>query len=738
MPRYATVVVDISVDKKFDYLIPPELVESAVPGVRVRVPFRSGARSAYVVAVRDGERRRGARAIISVRDREPVVSAALLRLADWISSYYCCPLPAAIRCIVPSGVRKGRRSKTPLFVRPIPGAGGGEEGLERLASKAPVQARALKALLDGGGPVLVSELAGKTGASRDSIRSLEKKGLVEIFRERVFRDPWEGGAAGVESSLPPTPEQARAIAHLVKLLDGNEFAITLLHGVTGSGKTEVYMQAIDEALKRGRGAIVLVPEISLTPQTVGMFKARFSEKVAVLHSRLGEGERLDEWDRLKTRRARVVVGARSAVFAPVPDLGLIVVDEEHERSYKQEDSPRYHARDVAVARGRIEGAAVILGSATPSVESFSKAAAGGYGLFTLSRRIENRRLPEITIVDMKEENRRSGRMNFFSRRLITAMEARLEKGEQVILFLNRRGYSPVVICGKCGHVQNCPHCSVSLTLHMASRKMLCHLCGAEHKPLRRCPRCGSKSLRLLGAGTQRLESMISKFFPEYRVGRMDSDSMVGKGVHARILGEFTRGEIQILLGTQMIAKGLHVPNVTLVGVISADTALNLPDFRASEQTFQLLTQVSGRAGRGDVPGEVIVQTYAPRHPAIIAARDGDYEAFYRRELAFREELGYPPAKRLVLVTLRGRNEQAVKWFSGQYSKMLAAQAPRGMETLGPAPSPIARVRGYYRWQLVCKGGNGREVNEALKAVSTGLRAGKNIQILVDVDPVSML
>jgi primosomal protein N' (replication factor Y) len=554
----------------------------------------------------------------------------------------------------------------------------------------------------------------------------------------VYRDPWEGESILPTEHLPPTPEQRRAIEHATRALGQRRFSVILLHGVTGSGKTEVYLQAIDEALKSGRGAIILVPEISLTPQTVEGFKARFAQNVAVLHSRLSLGERLDEWEKLREGRARVVVGARSAIFAPVHNLGLIVVDEEHERTYKQEEAPRYHARDVAVMRGKIENAIVILGSATPSVESYRNALIGKYRLFRLPRRIEDRPLPTVTIVDMKEEIRRVGRMTFFSRLLLRAMEDRLEKREQVMLFLNRRGFSPVMICKRCGFVHKCPNCSVALTTHDEGERLLCHLCGFMAEPAVQCPRCHTRGFRFPGLGTQKLELTVSKLFPGCRVARMDSDSMTTKGAHAETLKAFRDGEIQILIGTQMIAKGLHFPNVTLVGVICADTALSFPDFRAAEYTFQLLTQVAGRAGRGEVHGEVIVQTYAPKHPAIMAARSQDYEAFYRQEIPFRKELGYPPFTRFIVVTVRGRSEGAVKWISGYCARTVRELHPPGMEVLGPAPSPIVRTKGYYRWQIIFKGESVIRMNAVLREALGKVKPGKGIQIVVDADPISML
>lgn len=738
MSKFASVVFDLGIDKQFDYRIPPQLEDSVEPGVRVYVPFRSRKLSAYVVAVTEGEGHPGAKEIVSVRDREPVVSASLIALAEWMASYYVCSLATALRCIVPSSVRKGHQAKMPFFVYLNRERVHDERSVNELCPKAHRQALALKALLSHDGPMQLRLLLRRAGSTQGSIRSLEKKGLVQLLRQRIYRDPWVGEEIEFEEHLPPTPEQANALAYLNGALEGKQFSVVLLHGITGSGKTEVYLQAIDTALKSGRGAIMLVPEIALTPQTVERFKARFAGSVAVFHSRLSDGERLDEWEKLRQGKARVVVGARSAIFAPVKDLGLIVVDEEHEHTYKQEEAPRYHARDVAVMRGKIESVTVLLGSATPSVESYRNAVTKKYALFRLPRRIQDRPLPSVTVVDMREELRRTGRMSFISRRLLKAMEERLERGEQVILFLNRRGFSPVLICGKCGHVQKCPNCSLSLTVHGEGAKLLCHLCGFSMVPQAHCPRCRSKGVRFPGIGTQKLELLMSKLFPGQRAGRMDADSMTGKHAHAETLAAFARGEIKILIGTQMIAKGLHFPNVTLVGVVCADTALNLPDFRAAEHTFQLITQVAGRAGRGDVPGEVIVQTYAPRHPSLVAASTQDYELFYRREIPFREELGYPPVKRFVIVTVRGRSEEAVKWVSRHLARMLKEGAGDVFELLGPAPSPIARAKGYYRWQMIMKGERVLAMNEILRPVISALRPGRNVQIVVDADPSSML
>ena len=454
----------------------------------------------------------------------------------------------------------------------------------------------------------------------------------------------------------------------------NSSHVFLLHGVTGSGKTEIYLQALAHALEQGKGAIVLVPEISLTPQTVERFKARFSSGklqtlVAVLHSHLSTGERHDEWHKIRQGRARIVIGARSAIFAPVEPLGLIIVDEEHEHTYKQEEAPRYHARDVAIMRGQMEGAVVVLGSATPSLESYYNCKKGKYTLLELPERVDNQKMPHVRVVDMRQAAYKEKGPPIFSPQLKEAITQRLERGEQTILFLNRRGYSTALQCPKCGYVAQCPNCSLALTYHRIEQKLSCHICGHNEKVPSVCPnpKCKNPAIRYAGTGTQKVEELLGKLFPTARVRRMDADTMKRKDDYRKTLGDFRAGKIDILVGTQMIAKGLHFPNVTLVGIIYADLALHQPDFRAGERTFQLLTQVAGRAGRGDVEGEVFVQAFAPFHPAIQYARRHDFTGFYEQEMEFREQLKYPPLSRVALLTLKGRNEDKVK-FSAEHLK----------------------------------------------------------------------
>jgi primosomal protein N' (replication factor Y) (superfamily II helicase) len=526
----------------------------------------------------------------------------------------------------------------------------------------------------------------------------------------------------------------------------------LLHGVTGSGKTEVYLQAIAHALEQGKGAIVLVPEISLTPQTVERFKARFSSGtlqtlVAVLHSHLSAGERHDEWHKIRQGRARIVIGARSAIFAPIDPLGLIIVDEEHEHTYKQEESPRYHARDVAIMRGQMEGAPVVLGSATPSLETYFNCRKGKYTLLDLPERVDDQKMPRVRVVDMRQAARKDKGTPIFSPQLKEAITQRLERGEQTILFLNRRGYSTSLQCPKCGHVCGCPNCSISLTYHRLEQKLACHICGHSQKVPAVCPNesCKNPAIRFAGTGTQKVEETLAKLFPNARVHRMDADTMKRKDDYRKILGDFRVGKIDILVGTQMIAKGLHFPNVTLVGIIFADLALHQPDFRAGERTFQLLTQVAGRAGRGEIEGEVVVQAFTPFHPAIQFARRHDFLGFYDQETEFREQLKYPPFSRVALLTLKGRNEEKVK-FSADHLKRVVESAVhnpqskndfRGLVIAGPAPAPLLRAETFYRYQIMLRTQRMSALSRELSKIVQSLVLPEDVTLAVDIDPVDL-
>lgn len=646
-------------------------------------------------------------------------------------------------------------AKRAKVVRLVPGVHV-DEVARTLAGRAPRQAQALQALeeaigsgdlrADPGGAVLLSEFVRAYGVSQAAVAGLASKGLVEIADVEIHRAPGapELGLAGQVRSL--TSHQEAAIRAVRESLDGRGPSTILLHGVTGSGKTEVYLRAIGEAVSRGKQAIVLVPEISLTPQTVERFAKRFGDRIAVFHSGLSLGERYDEWRRVRAGAVDVAIGARSAVFAPFERLGLIVIDEEHENTYKQEDDPRYHAREVAEERARLTGAVVVLGSATPSIESYHAAVEGRIGLVTMPSRVDGSELPRVTVVDMREELK-AGNRSVFSRRLAEAIRERLEARQQTILFLNRRGHSTFVLCRLCGHVMKCPSCDVSLTYHLGEASLVCHYCDFREPAPETCPACGSKYIRHFGAGTEKIEEEVRRVFPEARVARMDVDTTRRKGAHERILSAFRRREVDILVGTQMIAKGLDFPGVTLVGVVSADTSLNLPDFRSPERTFQLLTQVAGRAGRGGTPGDVIIQTYSPDHYSIVCAASHDYERFYEQEIESRRRLGYPPFSHIILIVATAPTEPAAvrainTAVEGLYSALGGQEGAEraGIEVLGPSPAPIVRLRGRYRWRVALKGPDLAAISAAASAGAARASSARypDTAVTIHVDPMSML
>ncbi|MFA5369970.1 MAG: primosomal protein N' [Candidatus Omnitrophota bacterium] len=567
-----------------------------------------------------------------------------------------------------------------------------------------------------------------------AIPSSLKKGNVSVKR-RVEGDDYS--AIMPSTAFVPTQEQLIALKSINRAVDAGLHEVFLLHGVTGSGKTEVYMQAIGNALKKGGGCIVLVPEISLTPQAVERFKARFRDKVAIFHSRLTTGQKYHEWKKLADGLCRIVVGARSAIFSPVRGLGLVIVDEEHDTSYKQQDAPRYHAVDAAIIRARICGAVVVLGGATPSLESYYKASSGAYKLLRLSERIEKRPLPEVRILDMRQEivERRKKRI-IFSRALIERMEKVIRNNEQAILFLNRRGFSTYAFCRKCGHVERCGKCNVALNYHSDRDILLCHYCNFHKRPVNICPVCKGGYIDYFGFGTQRVESELSRYFPSIEISRMDTDSTRKRASHAQILSQFSSRKTQVLIGTQMVAKGHDFPMVTLVGVVLADTSLNLPDFRAGERTFQLLTQVAGRSGRGDVPGEVIIQTYMPNHYTIQCAVNHDYHDFYNKELAFRRQLCLPPFSNIINLCLRSFREDDARKASEALAAHILNKKLNGLRGLsGPCQAMIYRLRRQYRWNIILKVKDLAVFNPLLKACLGEFKKPHRVMLAIDANPV---
>ena len=632
-----------------------------------------------------------------------------------------------------------------------------EDYCQEQASRAPARAACLRSAVEAGS-LPAGELAVRAAVSLSTVQALVKEGLLRARWTPRRRVPWGEAVAEPGRPLAPTPEQEEAVREIADAAKAGRPTPFLLYGVTASGKTEVFLRVIESVLAQSRQAIVLTPEISLTVQALGIYRARFGDRVAILHSALSIGERWDEWQRIRTGEAAVVIGARSAVFAPTPALGLIVVDEEHETSYKQEQAPRYHAREVALKRGELSGCPVVLASATPALESFYQAEAGAYRLLQLPRRVEDRPLPRVSIVDMRSRKDSSApprqpsnssqaetgpqRSAIFSAALQQAIAARLAAAEQVILFLNRRGFATFLLCPICGESLRCPDCRVALKYHREERQVRCHHCGLARPAPDVCSRCGGSQIRFSGFGTERVQRELERLFPRARPERMDRDTTSRKGAHVRIVGHFRAAETDVLIGTQMVAKGFDFPGVTLVGVISADTSLNLPDFRAAERAFQLLTQASGRSGRGEKNGEVIVQTYLPQHYSIQAAAQQDYLAFYRQEIEARRELNYPPLSHLVNVVVsadeEGEAAARAQRISEELRRLAPAHAGEGaVEVLGPAPAPLAKLRGKHRWHLLVRGKRAevhRLVKDALMAIAEWGKPG----LVVDVDPVSLM
>jgi primosomal protein N' (replication factor Y) len=794
----ARVSLEIALRKEFDYLIPPGLAGQIDVGSRVQVPFGPRKIFGCVTALAEESAHAKLKPILKIIGAQTLVTPKVLKLARWIADYYCCAPETALKSVLPEAVRKEKSGwRERLFVRALPVSGE--------FPKLPKRQQEVWNIIEERRELPLQELVELAETTTATVRKLEDRGLVEIAPKISERDPYAREHILPSQPLLLNPAQATALEKIKDRMSDIRSqkpgtgsptsdlrppsSVFLLHGVTGSGKTEVYLQALAHALEQGNGAIVLVPEISLTPQTVERFKARFSSGklqtlVAVLHSHLSAGERHDEWHKIRQGRARIVIGARSAIFAPVEPLGLIIVDEEHEHSYKQEEAPRYHARDVAIMRGRMENAVVVLGSATPSLESYYNCKKGKYTLLELPERVDDQKMPHVRVVDMRQAARGEKGIPIFSPQLKEAITQRLEKHEQTILFLNRRGYSTSLQCPKCGYVAQCPNCSLALTFHRQEQKLCCHICGHVAPVPSVCPneKCKNPAIRFAGTGTQRVEETLAKLFPHARVKRMDSDTMKHKDDYRKVLGDFRAGKTDILVGTQMIAKGLHFPNVTLVGIIYADLALHQPDFRAGERTFQLLTQVAGRAGRGDVEGEVFVQAFAPFHPAIQYARRHDFAGFYEQEIEFREQLKYPPVSRVALLTLKGRNEDKVK-FSAEHLKReleknlkssdnengplirpAATFSPFGGEKenkahhslapqsgeragargafkdliiAGPAAAPLLRAETFYRYQIMLRMRAMSKLSQSLAKIIGTLALPDDVMLTVDIDPVNL-
>ncbi|MUK89485.1 primosomal protein N' [Ornithinibacillus sp. L9] len=799
----AKVIVDVQakeINQTFDYLIPDRFKDILSLGMRVIVPFGPRKISGFVVGKASSSSFSNLKEIVDVLDLTPVLTGELLQLGKWVAedtltlyiTAYQAMLPQVLKSqykkelirtegaelppelehlfagrdiiayeefehstirysqlqkaiqvgsisvnyIVKSKITKKQIS----MIRPAKEEHLLEEAYLEMPKQANKQRELLAYFIQHPKEIEQSKLLNLLGTTRSTLKPLLDKGLLTAFKSEVYRNPYNDDAFEKTYPLDLTDQQKQAIAPIKENIAQEKHNVVLLHGITGSGKTEVYLQAIQDVIEKGKEAILLVPEIALTPQMVKRFKGRFGANVAVMHSALSNGEKYDEWRKIHRKEVKVVVGARSAIFAPFENIGIIIIDEEHETTYKQEDQPRYHARDVAIKRGQYYNCPVVLGSATPTLESFARAKKGVYELATLDKRTNNQDMPEVSIVDMREELH-AGNRTMFSRALKEKMEQAISRGEQIVLLLNRRGYSTFVMCRDCGHVTECPHCDIALTYHKNSNLLKCHYCSYEERMPTECPSCTSDLIRYFGTGTQRVEEALTQLLPEARVIRMDVDTTRRKGAHEKLLKQFADKEADILLGTQMIAKGLDFENVTLVGVLTADSMLHLPDFRSSEKTFQLLTQVSGRAGRHELTGEVVVQTYTPDHYSIELASKYDFSEFFKQEMKMRRTFHYPPYFFLALITVSHTNQVKVVQVTQNIVQTLLSQVNNETVVLGPTPSPITRMKDRYRYQCMIKYRNEPQlrlyIQQILEQFQDEVRK-EDLLITVDMQPYHLM
>ncbi|EOW9529504.1 primosomal protein N' [Bacillus cytotoxicus] len=800
--KFASVIVDVparQTDRPFDYIIPKKWEDIVQTGMRVVVPFGPRKLQGFIIDIKDSVdvESKKLKSLHEILDVTPVLNEELLKLGFWLTEETLCYTISAFQVMLPTAIKATYKKLLQLHnsdeVSPeIDHLFQGKDRIdwEEVASQPELYRMVQKEITNGTVEVIYKvkdkvqkkkqrvvqpelqekelEAAAfelKSKKQQDilyyfmenyhtvplkvlkeelqitdaPIKSLVKKGLLSEKYIEVYRNPYDEGDFEKTKPFPLTDEQKQVITPILSAIKNETYNSFLLYGVTGSGKTEVYLQSIAAVLEKGKEAIVLVPEIALTPQMVERFKGRFGSQVAVLHSALSVGEKYDEWRKILRKEVKVVVGARSAIFAPFENLGIIIIDEEHESSYKQEDNPRYHARDVAIWRGRYHHCPIVLGSATPTLESFARAKKGVYELLTMEKRMNEQALPTVDIIDMREELR-DGNRSMFSRALHEKIADRLKKKEQMVLFLNRRGHSTFVMCRDCGYVVQCPHCDISLTYHKINHRLKCHYCSYEEQMPTACPACNSSHIRFFGTGTQKVEEELTKLFPEARVIRMDVDTTSRKGMHEKLLKAFGEEKADILLGTQMIAKGLDFPKVTLVGVLTADTMLHLPDFRASEKTYQLLTQVSGRAGRHDLPGEVVIQTYTPEHYSIELAKGQKYDLFFEQEMQMRRMRQYPPYYYVALVTVSHPELLKAVQVTEKIVGYLRAKCSRQAMVLGPVASPIPRIKDRYRYQCMIKYKREPNLKYVLKMINEHYQAEmqKDLQISIDFNPTMLM
>ena len=735
--KFALVAVPAPLREPLTYAVPAALGSRLEVGMRVLVPLGPRRVTGVVTGFQPRSPVAGVKEVAECLDDEALLDEAFLKVCRWAADYYVAPLGEVLAAALPPLLRTQSRVVAAFARYPEDLHGRIDREVLDALRRGPMTPAALSRRFPRRGvKAALDRLAGAGAVTLED----RLRGHVREARRRKQPLPEEAAGAAPASRAPVlTPEQRRVLGSMDERLGEGGFETVLLHGVTGSGKTEVYLRAMEQVRRGGRQCLVLVPEIALTPQLLDRLEARFPGDVAVLHSGLASAERWRQWWRIVHGAVNVVVGARSAVFAPVRNLGLIVVDEEHDHGYKQEEGVRYHARDLAVVRGRIVGCPVLLGSATPSVESYHNARSGRYRLVELTERVESRPMPEVEVVDLKNGPARPARDGIFSAPLVRALQENHALGRQSLVFLNRRGFASFLQCQACGFVVRCPHCSISLTYHLGRDSTFCHHCGFRRRKADACPGCGNLSLSEVGFGTERIEHELRLLLPKARIGRMDRDTTGARGAQERIFRSWEKGDLDILVGTQMIAKGHDVGGVTLVGVVLADSSLNLPDFRAAEKTFQIISQVAGRAGRAQGPGRVIVQTLAPGHYCFDHARVHDYRGFFATETEFRRELGYPPFRHLVHLRLDGAHEGRVARGARELARDLRRASDGAVvEILGPAPAPISRLRNRYRWQLLLKGRSRPTLLALARRAAALMPRGKAVRIHVDVDPYHML
>ncbi len=732
---YATVLIDKNVQKPLDYGIPDDFLSRIAPGSRVIVPLRNQKIQATVLHIRAKTALKQVLPIHEVILEENILTGDLLKLAEWMSEYYATPLQKVVKAMIPSSVKGDTKEKAQLFIE----RNKSEEEIINLCAeirrKRPAQAKVLETLLTFPKGVLLSELLEKSGASASSVQLLIKEEILKTKLLHIDR------LSLLQQEFFPSPaktlnsEQALCLEKITESLNKGIYSPFLLHGVTGSGKTEIYLQSIQRALDLGKDVIFLVPEIALTSQTIERLRARFQSTIAILHHRLSDGERFDSWHQMRKGLIHMVVGARSAIFSPMKNVGLIIVDEEQESSYKQtEEMPTYHARDIAVVRAKMMNATIILGSATPALESYYNALLGKYQLLEIKQRAGNAQLPEVTLVDMNIEKEKKN-FSLFSDLLLRKIKDRYEKGEQTLLFLNRRGFYSYLTCQECGEAVKCPHCDLSMTFHKKEDHLCCHLCGYTLSPCpRSCPKCQAETIKFQGPGTEHVERSLKAIFPQIKTMRMDADTTRHKGAHDMLFRSFKSGKADVLIGTQMVAKGLHFPSVTLVGVLAADQGLHVPDFRATEQTFQLLTQVAGRSGRSHLQGEVIIQTSLKEHMVMNYASKENYLAFYNEEIEIRKLFGYPPFKKVVKIVFTGESEEKTLQKARQFQQDLLRKLPSSFIVTQAVACGCAKIKNSYRFQFIIKGNQPSFLSKVLSETLQFQQSHK-VKILVDVDPI---